>query len=61
VRFQPRHRVRIKTKRHDNRICWHHKLTARYRHRTATSLRIRFTQLRAQQANPLTCPFIQLS
>lgn len=44
LRLQPRHRVRIKAKRHDDCIRGHHKLAARHRNGPTTPLRIRLTE-----------------
>lgn len=56
LRLKPRHGVRIKPKRHDHRIRWHDKLTARHRDRTTPPLRIRLAQTGAQHPDTVDLP-----
>ncbi|GAR61806.1 hypothetical protein NGUA15_03601 [Salmonella enterica] len=56
MRFQPRHTMRMKTKRHNDRIRRHHELAVRYRYRTASPLTIRFAKPRTQKANTADAP-----
>lgn len=49
--FQPRHRMRVETKRHNDRIGRHHKFAAGDRRRAAAALCVRFAKPGTQKTH----------